>query len=112
MSDGTTHVFSRGELLEVPHGRLHLVLVVADRRGGSAGDAARTAAHHAAIAAPATPFGSGVGRHRLFLKRLFFIAVNGELYLPLRLSIWELSGNYLRVQTCRRDRLTGLSAHH
>ena len=35
-----THVFSRGELLEVPHGRLHLVLVVADRRGGSAGDAA------------------------------------------------------------------------
>ena len=37
---GTTHVFSRGELLEVPHGRLHLVLVVADRRGGSAGDAA------------------------------------------------------------------------
>ena len=72
----------------------------------------RTAAHHAAIRAPATPFGSGVGRHRLFLKRLFFIAVNGELYLPLRLSIWELSGNYLRVQTCRRDRLTGLSAHH
>ena len=40
VSDGTTHVFSRGELLEVPHGRLHLVLVVADRRGGSAGDAA------------------------------------------------------------------------
>ena len=62
--------------------------------------------------APGDAIGSGVGRHRLFLKRLFFIAVNGELYLPLRLSIWELSGNYLRVQTCRRDRLTGLSAHH
>ena len=42
----------------------------------------------------------------------FLVAVNGEIYLPLRLSIWELSGNYLRVQTCRRDRLTGLSAHH
>ena len=104
-----THVFSRGELLEVPHGRLHLVLVVADRRGGSAGDAAerrrikRLGRRHLAMA---------VGRHRLFLKRLFFIAVNGELYLPLRLSIWELSGNYLRVQTCRRDRLTGLRAHH
>jgi len=43
---------------------------------------------------------------------IFFDFVNGNLYLPLRLSILELSGNYLRVQTCRRDRLTGLSAHH
>ena len=111
MSDGTTHVFSRGELLEVPHGRLHLVLVVADRRGGSAGDAAerrrirrsRPGRRHLAVGWVGTACSSNV---------YFLVAVNGEIYLPLRLSIWELSGNYLRVQTRRRDRLTGLSAHH
>ena len=69
--------------------------------GGASGDRA-----------PGDAIWQWVGRHRLFLKRLFFIAVNGEIYLPLRLSILELSGNYLRVQTCRRDRLTGLSAHY
>ena len=107
MSDGTTHVFSRGELLEVPHGRLHLVLVVADRRGGSAGDAAerrrirrsRPGRRHLAVGWVGTACGSNV----------YFLAVNGNIYLPLRLSIRELSVNYLRVQTCRRDRLTFLN---
>ena len=103
-----THVFSRGELLEVPHGRLHLVLVVADRRGGSAGDAAerrrirrsRPGRRHLAVGWVGTACGSNV---------YFLVAVNGEIYLPLRLSNWELSVNYLRVQTRRRDRLTFLN---
>jgi hypothetical protein len=86
------------------------VLVVADRRGGSAGDAGerlitrrtRPGRSHLAVAWVGTACSSNV----------YFLAVNGNVYLPFQLSIWELSGNYLRVQTCRRDRLTGLSAHH
>ena len=45
-------------------------------------------------------------------QTFIFYSREWKYHLPLRLSIWELSGNYLHVQTCRRDRLTGLSAHH